>query len=531
MMAGPLCISLRASAKERAHDQSSIWFALLLMLLASTSFAQLDADNDQFVHQSYVGGVIEAGDAFGGALATGDFDGDGFMDLAIGAPDEDIGLATDAGTVFVTYGSAAGLGLGARAPLVLDQNFTGASASAEAGDNFGAALVSGDFNGDTYDDLAVGVPNEGFEIDPGVFVLFAGAVHVFYGSSSGLGTSDQFLTGDSFVSSWGIGWGDELGAALAAGNVTGDSRDDLLIGVPGGPNAPEFKGVVILVAGSLSGLDPPSHGVFVPPGREAGDRFGSALAIGDLDDWGRPDPIMGAPYADLDAAPTDSGAVWMLLSSGYQTFTGGADNDHFATAIAVGDFKGGGYPQLLVSLPGRYTDNVEESGLSFIYDIAGSNYGGVWQGFAGHPGVPEPFDHFAEALATGDFNGDGYDDAAFGVPGEDLFDGAADPVVDAGIVQIAYGSSLGLSSTGAQVWSLEDPVFFGSWDDDRYGGALATGDFNGDGADDLGVGVPGALWNTQAGTGFVHIIYGQVEGIFADGFESGDVSAWSASVP
>jgi hypothetical protein len=106
-----------------------------------------------------------------------------------------------------------------------------------------------------------------------------------------------------------------------------------------------------------------------------------------------------------------------------------------------------------------------------------------------------------------------------------------DPVPDAGIVQVAYGTSLGLRSTGAQVWSLENPIFFGSWENDHYGGALAAGDFNGDGADDLAVGVPDALWDTQAGTGFVHIIYGRVQGVFADGFESGDVSAWSASVP
>jgi hypothetical protein len=513
----------------------SAWFALLLLLLvASTSFAQLVVESNQIVLQSSVGGTIEAGDTFGGALAAGDFDGDGLMDLAIGAPNEDVGLAADAGSVFVTYGSATGLGAGARSPLVLDQNVTGVSDSAEAGDGFGAALVTGDFNGDSYDDLAVGVPNEGFEVEPGVFVLYAGAVHIFYGSSSGLGTSDQFLNGDSFVTSWGVGWGDELGAALAAGNVTGDSygRDDLLIGVPGGSNAlAGFEGVVILVIGTASGLNPSSHGVFVPPGREGGDRFGAALAVGDLDDEGTPDAIIGAPYADIGAAPIDSGALWVAFTTGYQTYEGAAPHDHFASAIAVGDFKGGGYPQLLVSLPGRYTENVEESGLSFVYDIAAGQYGGVWQGFDGHPETPEPFDHFAETLATGDFNGDGYDDAAFGVPGEDLINGVMDPVPDAGIVQVAYGTSLGLRSTGAQVWSLEDPIFFGSWEDDHYGGALATGDFNGDGADDLAVGVPDALWSSHAGTGFVHIIYGRVQGMFTDGFESGDVSAWSASVP
>ena len=56
-----------------------------------------------------VGGTPEPGDRFGSALAAGDFNGDGFADLAVGASGEDVGSAFDAGAVSVLYGSADGL--------------------------------------------------------------------------------------------------------------------------------------------------------------------------------------------------------------------------------------------------------------------------------------------------------------------------------------------------------------------------------------------------------------------------------------
>jgi hypothetical protein len=56
-----------------------------------------------------VGGSAEAVDDFGESLATGDFNHDGYADLAIAAPSEDVGGIFDAGAVNVLYGSAGGL--------------------------------------------------------------------------------------------------------------------------------------------------------------------------------------------------------------------------------------------------------------------------------------------------------------------------------------------------------------------------------------------------------------------------------------
>src|SRR4051794_12177712 len=114
-----------------------------------------------------IGGIVAlavAGTAIGspairaiGPAQAYDFDGDGFADLAVGVPGEDIGFRSGAGAVNVIYGSATGL------TEVGDQFWAqesvGVPGASEPGDHFGSP-ASGDFDGDGYADLAVGVPGE-----------------------------------------------------------------------------------------------------------------------------------------------------------------------------------------------------------------------------------------------------------------------------------------------------------------------------------------------------------------------------------
>ena len=113
-------------------------------------------------------------DLFGFAVAKGDFNADGFTDLAVGAPSEDVGAAGLAGAVNVFYGSAAGL------PATSQVRLQG---NPENSDRFGSALDAGLFNDDDVLDLAVGAPGETVGGQ-----LSAGAVSVFYGSAAGLPT-------------------------------------------------------------------------------------------------------------------------------------------------------------------------------------------------------------------------------------------------------------------------------------------------------------------------------------------------------
>ncbi|MFM2161647.1 MAG: hypothetical protein RLZZ383_1159, partial [Pseudomonadota bacterium] len=122
-------------------------------------------------------GDPETSDRLGKVVASGDFDADGFDDLALGVPDENIGSDTNSGFVEVLYGGPSGLSTAGMQQFF--QGTAGLGGATEVDDAFGAALAVGDFDGDGYDDLAVGVPGEDG----------AGLVEVLFGGPGGLAVS------------------------------------------------------------------------------------------------------------------------------------------------------------------------------------------------------------------------------------------------------------------------------------------------------------------------------------------------------
>src|SRR5687767_621556 len=142
--------------------------ALLLFVLATQSLSP----------------VVDAGVAPGQLCGgPGDFNNDGADDLAVGVP-----RIGSAGSVIVLYGSGSGVQVDDPPSQDWRQGQAGLAGTAGGTDEFGAALAHGDFNGDSYDDLAVGVPEE---------AVATGSVHVIYGSATGLQATspdDQRLT-------------------------------------------------------------------------------------------------------------------------------------------------------------------------------------------------------------------------------------------------------------------------------------------------------------------------------------------------
>src|SRR5262249_817078 len=154
-----------------------------------------------------------------------DFDGNGYDDLMVGVPLEDLAGGADGGAANVIYGSSAGLT--STGDQFWNQDKTTIKDKVEAGDTFATSLTTGDFNGDGYDDAAFGVPGEDL-----TNAVDGGAVNVIYGTSGGLSDpSNQYWKQSSTGILDDAEAGDIFGVAVAAADFGNDTQDDLAIGV------------------------------------------------------------------------------------------------------------------------------------------------------------------------------------------------------------------------------------------------------------------------------------------------------------
>lgn len=114
------------------------------------------------------------------------------------------------------------------------------------------------------------------------------------------------------------------------------------------------------------------------------------------------------------------------------------------------DFDGDGYDDVLVGAPGATVGGKRGAGLVTVQYGSAKGIGTtraavIGQNTAGVPGGAETGDAFGQAVATGDLDGDGYDDAIVGVPGEDI-----GTLADTGGALILWGSPKGLVGSHSQ---------------------------------------------------------------------------------
>ena len=445
-------------------------------------------------------------------VPTPDFDHDGFGDLAVGVPGEDVGGDGDAGAVAVLYGSADGLASDGR---VLVQGAGGLPGASEASDRFGAALVAGRFNGDTYDDLAVGVPGEDVGGDGD-----AGAVVVLFGSAGGLG-------GGRLLTQANPEPGDRFGSSLDTGELT--DAGQLVVGAPGEDvRSVVDAGAVSLVSGPAS--DPDEELLYqgiagITGTAEAGDAFGRAVAVGDFNSSDGIDSLaVGAPGEDVGDVP-DAGVVNVRYAPGFGgpgglrqlTQDRPEAGDRFGSSLAEGSIDPvGGYADLAVGAPGETVAGRAGAGAVSLVLAGDSGFTGaggqlLHQGAGGVPGTAEAGDGFGAAVAVGAFSGEG-NALAVGVPGEDVGSAA-----DAGVLDVLYNSGTGLGGGGRQQLTQADAggvVEPG----DRFGAAMSAPFFHGtDVLEDLGAGAPGETVAGRATAGAGSILFGGGGGLAAGG--------------
>ena len=350
------------------------------------------------------------GDDAGYSVAgLGDLDGDGDIEVGVGARNDPTG-GSAAGAVFVLDGPVLGLYSGAQAVARLFGE--------DAGDSAGISLSpAGDVNGDGLADFLVGAPNVA---DGGIS---AGAAYLILGPAVGdthLDLASARIFGEAEY--------EYAGQRIAdLGDLNGDGFDDIGVASPSSDLGAESGGAVAIFTGPLSGDHLTRSAPWLLAGLAAGDHAGSALAgAGDVDGDGYADLLVGAP--DQNGVGVDAGAAYFLrggvapsssLSAPDAIFLGRMAGDHAGNAVdGAQDVDGDGFIDLLIGA------SIEDSGginAGAAYLVRGPTLGTYNLGDADAGFIGEAESDLAgfSVSGLGDASGDGRGDLLIGAPQND----------------------------------------------------------------------------------------------------------------
>jgi len=415
-------------------------------------------------------------DLFGEALAVGDFNGDGFADLAVGAPRRSEGEAFHSGSVYVFFGSPSGLSSGESA--VLTQSDFSVPLHRQITAFFGSALATGDFDGDGADDLVIGAHGSYVK-----GLQSAGAIYVAMGGRGGL-TPRSRITQASVGVPGRPATQAYFGWSLGIGRLGYGKALDLVVGVPGERDrAKSFVGAAFVFYGAGDGTFSRVQRIrhrevrVGTPGRLPA--FGKQLVVAD---FGR------SPHEDLAvAAPGEKGGVVHVLyarsagvslrraqklsvtSLGFRK----RDSDYFGGSLSAGDLGRGPHGDLIVGNPSREARGKEGAGAAVVV------YGGdkglratsgqlvTRSKLVGRP--PHRQANFSSGLAVGDFSANGRCGLAVGAPGAYSETKAGEEVL------VTPGAPRGPRRGSAARW--DQRMLFGEGERDPYdqfGAALAS---------------------------------------------------------
>jgi len=401
------------------------------------------------------------GAEYGFRIAIGNFNGDDYDDLLVGAHSYDNGT-TDEGMVFLYDGSENG--------LEVAESWTAESNQGNWPIFGGGGLAAGDVNGDGYDDIMIGAYQ--WDFDGGAGHDNEGRAWVYFGSASGPdGTADWTYSTASTGSFFGF--------CIAAGDINNDGYDDMVIGAEAQSNGESYEGKAYIFNGSASG--PSASPDWSTESNQANALYGYSAACSDVNGDGYDDVLIGAKdYANGQAA---EGKMFLYYGSSSGASTSAdwtyecnqANASLGVAASTAGDVNNDGYEDVLFS--------------AHLYDNGNTNEGIVYLFYGSSTGLASTADwtqegnqdnaHFGwlGVKGGGDVNGDGYDDVVIGAPRYDNGE------TDEGIVYLFLGSGAGIGTynSNTRISSTPDWSMESNQASARFGVSAAFGDVDGDG--------------------------------------------------
>ena len=405
----------------------------------------------------------------GVAVAVGDLNGDGYDDVALSSTNDiDKDSNSLAGAVYVVYGDSDEL-----TDLNLD-NTNSSITTGPSNNTFGENIAIADLNGDGAAELLIGDQYYGSNSE--------GAVYIRYGTlGSELSDTTLTNTGSSIIME-GRAMNDNFSSAMAnVGDVNQDGYEDVAIAAPYG-GASDI-GHIYLLYGQSTNFSGITRIDTVAPrftGETANDRAGSISNAGDINDDGYDDFVVG-----VQRASSNTGKTYVVYGKA-STYA----NDTLSTkiqlsgilagyraghAVAISDTDNNGYSDLVIGT------SSEDYGYTYVVSGSASLISSSLAGYPDYVGTTAG-DSFGTALATGDYNNDGYGDIAVGAYGFNNSDG------DNGAVYFIYsyvdqdgdgvtgtdGINDGTDCDDTDSTVSQNQTYYQDNDEDGYGTTAAT---------------------------------------------------------